>query len=135
MKSLLQQIACECIHFNGIQNKTCKAGVSYLDVRDSSGKGMYKWPCHNDDNATTTCAKAEFLAAEEAQRQADELDRHLTEALDRPKRGLCMHCSARVETYVQSGHCAYAQPCGHRLGQAKAATLNKSLAKLREATP
>jgi hypothetical protein len=34
-----------CVHFTGIQHPTCKAGVDYKTVRDSSGKGPYRWPC------------------------------------------------------------------------------------------
>jgi hypothetical protein len=45
MKSLHEQIANKCIHFNGIMEKTCKAGICYSDVREEPGEGPYKFPC------------------------------------------------------------------------------------------
>ena len=41
MKTLAEQIACKCKHFNGRMNDKCDAGVVYLtvDSKDQSRKG------------------------------------------------------------------------------------------------
>lgn len=65
MKSLEDQIKCRCVHFNGIMNDACKAGIAYADVRE--GK-PYKFPCFKDSGLT--CDKSKFLTDEEV---AEEL--------------------------------------------------------------
>ena len=50
-----------CRHFTGIQNITCEAGVTYVDVRDSDSS-PYRWPCLHGD---LTCEKREYRTAEE----------------------------------------------------------------------
>lgn len=45
MRTLRQQIEEKCIHFNGVQNDCCKAGVKYTEIR---GK---HFPCFRGDMA------------------------------------------------------------------------------------
>lgn len=44
-----------CRHFTGLQNDTCAVGVRYMDVRDASKPGPYRWPCLGE--CATTCEK------------------------------------------------------------------------------
>ena len=108
-----------CVHFRGIQN-VCGAGVDPKTVRDASGKGPYKWPClllAGYEPATTACAsfrqqtQAEF-EAETAQliAAADAFEASLAA-------GKCPLCGASIQSRRTVGRCAYAEPCGHRLGQ------------------
>lgn len=58
--TLHDQIAKKCIHFNGILNKTCKAGVCYECIRDL--------PCFRKSAAVdvkpTSCASCEWPTEE-----------------------------------------------------------------------
>jgi hypothetical protein len=44
MKTLRQQIESKCIHFNGLMNECCEAGVRYQTVKVKAEKGM-RFPC------------------------------------------------------------------------------------------
>jgi hypothetical protein len=58
MKSLREQIASRCVHFNGIQHEKCAAGVELISIRDTTHK-PYRWPCIvlNNRDAATICEK------------------------------------------------------------------------------
>lgn len=71
MKTVAEQILSKCIHFTGVQNKVCEAGIVYQDVIDANDK-PYKFPCLNEGN--TQCCKREFPTKEEAERKAKEID-------------------------------------------------------------
>lgn len=86
-KSLHDQIAGKCIHFNGIQNKTCRAGVCY-DELDKENRMAYRaaLPCWKPDAESLErlagkpqcqCAHVEFPTEEEVQRQLAEHDKHM----------------------------------------------------------
>lgn len=62
MLSLEEQIARKCIHFNGVMEKVCKAGVNYADVREEPEDGPYKFPCLKQGGE---CAHAQFRTDEE----------------------------------------------------------------------
>lgn len=66
--SMHEQLARKCIHFNGIMEKTCKAGISYADVR--VGK-PYKFPCLKQGGQ---CLHAQFLTEEEVQEQVKVIE-------------------------------------------------------------
>lgn len=68
MKTLEEQIACKCIHFNGIMEKVCKAGVNYADVR--AGK-PYQFPCLKQGGE---CAKVQFMTPEQVKQELDEIE-------------------------------------------------------------
>lgn len=57
--SLHDQIARKCIHFNGIMNKACKAGINYDDVKVDR---PFKFPCLKQGGE---CPHAEFLTDEQ----------------------------------------------------------------------
>jgi len=53
-----------CRHFTGIMNEKCAAGVTYRDVRDTSGPGMAKWPCLGGECAKSCDKRAPTTEAE-----------------------------------------------------------------------
>lgn len=57
--SLEEQISRKCIHFNGIMNDCCKAGIKYADVRIDK---PYKFPCLQQGGK---CGSASFRTEEE----------------------------------------------------------------------
>lgn len=74
-KTLHEQIACKCIHFNGVMNDSCKAGINYSDVR--VGK-PYKFPCLQQGGE---CATAKFPTEEEIKTRIEEIEGSSTKAI------------------------------------------------------
>lgn len=68
MKTLEEQVARKCIHFNGVMNDTCKHGIKYSDVR--VGK-PYKFPCLQQGGE---CSCAEFLTKEQISERVAEIN-------------------------------------------------------------
>jgi hypothetical protein len=66
--SIHEQLARKCIHFNGVMEKVCKAGIKYEDVR--IGK-PYKFPCLKQGGE---CKCAEFLTDDQAKEKAAEIE-------------------------------------------------------------
>lgn len=58
MKTLTEQIARKCVHFNGISEKCCEAGIAYASVRDEASS-PYRFPCFRD-SGLTNCEKQQF---------------------------------------------------------------------------
>lgn len=71
MLSLEEQIARKCIHFNGIMNDECKAGIKYKDVRVDDSDGPYKFPCLKQGGE---CSCAQFRTDEEVKSKVAEID-------------------------------------------------------------
>ena len=67
MRSLEDQIASNCKHFNGIMNDCCKIGIKYSDVR--VGK-PYQFPCIKTGGS---CESSEFPNSEEVRKQLSEI--------------------------------------------------------------
>lgn len=74
MKSLHDQIANKCKHFNGIMEKTCRAGIPYDRYRDEEGKLMGLLPCFKDEALASLCSLAAFPTEEEVQARIQEID-------------------------------------------------------------
>lgn len=70
-----EQIARKCIHFNGVMEKVCKAGINYADVR--VGK-PYQFPCLQQGGE---CSIAQFMTPEQIKKELDEIERISTKAL------------------------------------------------------
>lgn len=68
MKTLHDQIHNRCIHFNGIMNKECKAGIKYEDVRVDK---PYNFPCLKTGGI---CSKSQFPTEEEVQAEIKEIE-------------------------------------------------------------
>ena len=77
MRSLYQQISEKCIHFNGVQNDCCKAGIKYTDLAGSD------FPCFRGDalkslrkgELPSHCDKTEFPTEEYIQNEIAEHDK------------------------------------------------------------
>lgn len=61
--TLQEQISNRCVHFNGIMNDCCKAGINYESVRVDK---PYKFPCLNQGGE---CSQVKFLTEEEVQQE------------------------------------------------------------------
>ncbi len=77
MKSHKEQILNKCRHFNGIQSKTCRAGVKYADVKipGIEVNGMvqrYTIPCFRDQGNGEGCDKCEWFSEAEADKQVED---------------------------------------------------------------
>jgi hypothetical protein len=119
-KSLTDQIGNKCRHFNGLLHDTCKVGVAYSSVRDSSSTGPYRFPCLKDNNCSERCTSVSYLTPEEIAEEESEIRQAVTAFFDDMNAGLCPECHQKVERQVQVGRCVYSEPCGHRLWQGKA---------------
>jgi len=71
MRSLEDQIANKCIHFNGVMSDICKAGIKYADVRVDLPDEPYKFPCLKQAGE---CSCAEFPSKEDVQKTIDEIE-------------------------------------------------------------
>lgn len=74
-KSLREQIEGKCIHFNGLMNDVCKAGVRYAQFRTPTpGESPYMFPCHKDRGASIPCDKRKWPSEEHVQARLDEIE-------------------------------------------------------------
>ncbi len=67
MKSLKEQISGKCIHFNGIMNECCKAGISYASVREGKPNNF---PCLKQGGE---CSNVRFLSEQEVEERLSEI--------------------------------------------------------------
>jgi hypothetical protein len=108
-----------CKNFNGIQNKICKAGVKYEDVKGDDRRPL-NYPCFKDMECTVVCPHVAFRTPEEVAEE-EEKSRQVVQAyLDNLKNDICPHCHTPIAEQYQVGRCAYAKPCGCRLFQGTA---------------
>lgn len=120
-QSIEEQIANKCRHFNGIQNDTCKAGIPYATVRDTTTRHL---PCFKDDGCSQNCPSISFLSEQEVAEEAAREKAIVADFLEEMMAGVtCPHCHTAIEEKEQVDRCVYAKPCGHRLYQG---TLPKS---------
>ncbi len=66
--TLKEQIANKCIHFTGVMNDTCNAGIKYADVRTNDRP--YKFPCLCQGGE---CASRQLLTEEEVEQEVKEI--------------------------------------------------------------
>lgn len=111
-----------CKHFNGIQHKTCRAGVAY-DSFERDGKPYSPIPCLPSDRpCNATCPKREFPTEAEVQAREAEMQRSLdntrtaivaiTEKIGKWKKGMggtegqmpCPVCKTGTLGYSRSGY-------------------------------
>jgi hypothetical protein len=85
MKSLYEQKANKCRHFNGLMNDACEAGVNYADVRKGRGAGRgYALPCFKDDSAEHPechCGKQSFKTHAEIESEIEATNRHFEDTM------------------------------------------------------
>jgi hypothetical protein len=122
-----------CRHFNGIQHKCCEAGVNYMSVRDTSGKGLAKFPCLTlkDGHATTTCSKRDLPSRQDAEAIVDQREASIAAFLKKSCLGICGTCDSESTDWRQHGDCIYSVPCGHRVGQGDAKGYKAGVLKAR----
>ena len=109
-----------CKHYNGVGNSsTCKVGVAYDTVRDTSQK-PFRWCCIHADAKTECALREEYTPEEiaEQQRQIAAVFVRMAAFLD-GEGDECPHCGAKIESAEQVGRCVYARPCGCRVVQGK----------------
>lgn len=110
-----------CVHFNGLMNKQCEAGVLYADVKEP-GEEVPHIPCIEGYEGIIVCEKRLMPTPE----QIAERNATIIEYLDRLARATsgelreCLECRVLVERYTEVGHCVYAEPCQHRQWNGKA---------------
>lgn len=76
MKTIVEQLQCKCIHFNGLMNKVCRLGIDYETVKVQNARPV-RLPCIKESEMFGGyCDKAEFLTAEQAAQKAEEINSH-----------------------------------------------------------
>ena len=61
-----------CVHFNGVGQIKCKAGVVYHELLGNGPGCFANLPCLKDDKAEVKCDKVKFPTREEAEAKTDE---------------------------------------------------------------
>ena len=116
-KSLREQFANWCRHFNGAHNHHCTIGVVYGDVIEAGTRNL---PCLKDDGCSYRCASASFLTEQELDVKVAEEEEIVRKFLAEMAEGkTCVVCHAPIENKYQVGRCVYAAPCNHRQYQGK----------------
>ena len=108
-----------CVHFTGIGDASCKAGVNY---RQMVGGPDYGWatrlPCFRDERKddTAVCESIQHPTEAEATVTVESNDAAVAEMI---RKLYARECSACGETYKgrQVGSCVYCEHCGYRLYQ------------------
>lgn len=131
MRSLRDQIANRCVHFNGVQNDRCRAGCSYQEIRATAPVSS-RLPCFREDlfrpgreRPAPPCEQQRFPTDEEIAAKIAESEAALTRYQDAIDAGLCPECEQPVEPLRQDSCCVYAA-CGHRLGQGRVADYRRA---------
>lgn len=115
MNESVQYFANKCRHFNGIQNKTCKADIRYADVRMTSAEGPYLFPCLKDNGCSSRCTSVSYYSEEEAMQLGAESDVAVEAFVKELNEGkTCPHCHKPITELYQVGRCVYNRGCGCR---------------------
>lgn len=75
--TLEEQIKNRCVHFNGIHNGVCKAGICYRDVAGD----IKTLPCLNKGN---NCEYVRFPTEEEFKETLKEIQQLISNDIDKP---------------------------------------------------
>lgn len=89
--------ATKCVHFTGVQNETCEAGVRYRDVAGGRSH-LAVLPClppmpHKAHETPATCASKRLPT--EAEIAASEAE--FEQAMERLRRGVSSCCEAEID--------------------------------------
>ena len=82
VKSLAEQIGCRCVHFSGIQNRQCEAGIVYATVKGQRNSKI-AFPCFRE-NEVVACEKRRFPTTEEVEAEVASTRR----SMDRLRLGI-----------------------------------------------
>ena len=98
-----------CIHFNGVQNATCKVGMTY--------PCRCLLPCFAESYAPERCPLRHLPEEGEALCRARErviqIDMALEQLRHRKQAKQCLDCGGAYARLRQAGRGVYAEPCGH----------------------
>lgn len=115
----MQRRTCEemhrCVHFNGVMNDECDAGVNYHGLLGDGVGCFAHMPCLSDKQSSVTCSRAQFLSESEARAKVDAHEVHIQEFIQQLNNSICPTCKVEVKQR-QVGPCVYGT-CGHRLYQ------------------
>lgn len=106
-----------CVHFNGVMNAECNAGVNYHELLGDGVGCFAHMPCFSDEQSKVRCDKAEFLSESEARAKVDAHEIYIQEFIQQLNNSICPTCKVQVKQ-KQIGPCVYGT-CGHRLYQGK----------------
>jgi hypothetical protein len=106
-----------CVHFNGIMNDSCDAGVNYKELLGDGPGWAAHMPCFNDEKSSVNCPLASFRTPEQARKEIDEQEVQIVEFIQQLNDSICPTCKVQVRQR-QVGPCVYGT-CGHRLYQGK----------------
>lgn len=67
----------KCVHFNGIMNKRCDAGVSYADLVPEMMGRVLHLPCFKDNADAVACTSCHYPTPEEVAQHEAELAAHM----------------------------------------------------------
>lgn len=104
-----------CVHFNGVMNDACDAGINYHALLGDGVGCFARMPCFKDEASTVICDKASFLTESEARARVNEHEKHIQEFIQQLNNSICPTCKIEVKQR-QVGRCVYGS-CGHRLYQ------------------
>lgn len=109
-----------CIHFTGVQNDVCEAGVKYQSVKNPEGGLETRFPCVNPA-VKGLCSSHELHTAEEIAAHEKSIADFIAKlgAFESRSSEDCPHCGQHVTGLKQVGRCVYARPCGCRLWQGR----------------
>lgn len=80
--SLREQKSNRCVHFNGIQNDACRAGVSYETFRKERVAGKDWMPCLKDAAGDCVhCEQRRWPTAEEVEAELAEDEKHFAKMM------------------------------------------------------
>lgn len=124
-RSLREQIADACVHFNGTINDRCKAGVCYDDVA-APDVAPLRLPCFRSDSFAIRrapidpppCAARRWLTDAEVDAEVAACDAAINDHLAKIAAGVCPTCGGALEPRQQVGRCIYGA-CGCRIGQGR----------------
>lgn len=108
MKSIEEQISDKCIHFTGLGNKVCDAGVEYDSVKTKS-TSPYKIPCLRNcqmSGGFYGCDKQHFPTEEEIKTEVEEINK----LLDNRSQYTC-----NADCQVNEGECCHPDHCQKKL--------------------
>lgn len=102
-----------CVHFTGLQDSICAAGVNYEMVKDRHARPLAV-PClviEGEGACATRCARARYRLAGEP----TPFDTSWTARMEAMARGECPFCGSTIHERRHVGRAVYADPCGHLL--------------------
>lgn len=74
MMTLRELVESKCVHFNGVRNSACKAGVVYATVEGEVPPYCAGLPCFKDSRSVGKCEKCTWPTEEQVQARLDHIE-------------------------------------------------------------